>query len=1436
MKTNFTNRWCKSGLLKMFLVVALLYIVPKTQNRLVAQGCSMDCTLRTQLSLDANCYSEVTPDMVLNASKTSCPTGQFKVILRYNGKIIPTSPFVDHNWINKDLEVTVMDTISGNSCWSTMHVEDKLPPQLECKSDTFYCYDLYTWAGPTVTENCGLPVKINLVDERIIPLRCDTYFVKRIERDYTATDQWGNTSDICTDTIFLKRIPLDSIVAPKNFVKGAIVHPPPIPPIVGDTPAISCVDVMAGRVPLLDNGAPDWKYTGVPTVGGFKLFPNADVYCNTTTFFHDVYYGKVGCVEKWIRFWTIQEWWCNGDSIRIIPQGIEIIDTVPPVIQCPPNITMTTTGGYQCEGAVWLPVPEAYDSCQGDNITIDVTWPGGFYHDLKQPLRTVLPVGHNKVTYRVYDARDTKGCYNMDSCSIDVWVRDQTAPVVICKKHTTVSLTYDSTVHVYAKVFDNGSYDDCCIDSMKVRRMDEGGDCNYAPYFKPYVEFCCADIGKTIMVILRVYDCHGNFNDCMVEVEVQDKMPPKIFCPTQFVLVPCEYKFEIDKLGDYFGKLVDDKYKRKTHTLYGDYVYSVGAFQGEFPFCRIPRPTPSIVKLNIIKPDGTLDHSTVLPIVEGPRKYTTEITANLRPQVSGMLTVPGLGDIVLSNKVMDGYAHDNCKVKITEKYEDFRDQCGIGFIKRTFYATDNNGTDSCCQYIGFYPLTPFEEKDIIWPQDTAVYGCYNPKDFGIDVTGKPKFLNEDECSLVGYDYEDQEFKFFKGTNLCFKLVRKWRALDWCYKAKTFDEYWSNDYHLKVWNHTQYIKGMNNVDPTFTQLPDDNLKFCSYDINCRKGPVDLVAVGSDDCTPGSELRWEMHLDLDCDGRYDVVKTGLGDTIRLKDSIALGWHCVTFIFEDRCGNQVVKKRNFHVISCKAPTPYCNDGVVIELMPIDRDGDNVPDWGMIETWATDFDLGSFGACGHKVTLSFSKDTTDKSRMYTCDSLGRREVRIWVTDLENGEQAFCVTHVELQDNNKVCPTTNNLGGTIAGLITNMSDVPLNGIPVQMSGSANMQITTSGNGHFEFPKMPFGGSYEVIPNKKTDYLFKVNTRDLLSIQLHLLGKKLLDKTYKYIAADANMDKTISTGDILMIRKLILGKINAFPKAGSWRFVPKNHVFNDPNEPFDFPTGYHLDPFNQSADNMDFYGVKVGDVSGDDGANGLHSGSSTRNKTTLELVVKDMESEQSGEELIVPVRASQVNSIAGLQLTFNFDASLLALEDVLPGELAIDESNIGMNRLTSGVMTMSWNTRNGLPVDVSGDKVLFRLKFKSKAHVKISEALQISSDITPAEAYGINEAMNVRLRYEMAADRADKFVLYQNIPNPFENSTRIGFELPEATNAVLTIFDMTGKAIFTRTVSGEQGYNEVDVKASELNVQGILYYQLDTKSHTATKKMVVLGH
>ena len=126
---------------------------------------------------------------------------------------------------------------------------------------------------------------------------------------------------------------------------------------------------------------------------------------------------------------------------------------------------------------------------------------------------------------------------------------DYIAPVAICDAHTVVSLSNDGTARVYATDIDDGSYDNCHIDEYKVRRMVQG----WCPpgvvddtQFRPYVEFCCEDVGQTIWV-MRVVDEHGLWNECMAEVTVQDNSTPHFQCPPN-ITVSCNYHFDDDDL------------------------------------------------------------------------------------------------------------------------------------------------------------------------------------------------------------------------------------------------------------------------------------------------------------------------------------------------------------------------------------------------------------------------------------------------------------------------------------------------------------------------------------------------------------------------------------------------------------------------------------------------------------------------------------------------------------------------------------------------------------------------------------------------------------------------------------------------------------------------------------------------------------------------
>jgi len=87
---------------------------------------------------------------------------------------------------------------------------------------------------------------------------------------------------------------------------------------------------------------------------------------------------------------------------------------------------------------------------------------------------------------------------------------------------------------------------------------------------------------------------------------------------------------------------------------------------------------------------------------------------------------------------------------------------------------------------------------------------------------------------------------------------------------------------------------------------------------------------------------------------------------------------------------------------------------------------------------------------------------------------------------------------------------------------------------------------------------------------------------------------------------------------------------------------------------------------------------------------------------------------------------------------------------------------------------------------------------------------------------------------AKEFILLQNRPNPFAQETIIGFQLPEATEASLTIYDIAGRVVWKQTKSYEAGKHHIMMDKADLGATGVFYYQLSTDEYSATKKMIVL--
>lgn len=289
--------------------------------------------------------------------------------------------------------------------------------------------------------------------------------------------------------------------------------------------------------------------------------------CKINTTFTDTKIDICPKSFKVLRAWSVLDW-CSGEILSR-HQVIKVVDEKAPVVTCPADITgspladmfddpegqgvagVITTDPYTCSGSWTVRPPVTINDCNETTWTVRFkkeTVPGqvpgpevpfvsqdgdtrvtGTYPNFRI---INLPAGRTWIQYLVTDA-----CGNIGECFTEIDVIDRTPPVAICDEFTVVTLSTNGRALVFAETFDDGSYDNCTAVTFDVRRMTAGcGQSTTA--WAPFIEVCCDDVARDVIVELRVTDAFGNRNTCMVTVRTQDKVPPVITCPVN-VTIDC---------------------------------------------------------------------------------------------------------------------------------------------------------------------------------------------------------------------------------------------------------------------------------------------------------------------------------------------------------------------------------------------------------------------------------------------------------------------------------------------------------------------------------------------------------------------------------------------------------------------------------------------------------------------------------------------------------------------------------------------------------------------------------------------------------------------------------------------------------------------------------------------------------------------------------
>ncbi len=1086
------------------------------------------------------------------------------------------------------------------------------------------------------------------------------------------------------------------------------------------------------------------------------------------------------CGEKWTRSWKVLDW-CNPSigPVQIATQAVTITDTIAPTfVDCPDssavgganNPMIVDLGHFECEINMTpekLVPPTATDNCD-PNPTVSMFCVEQLHLGAWKKIGTNLSNSGALFcdTFRIgWVAADA--CHEQikqDTCFKYVIIRDVTKPSAVCVDQLNFSLGDDWARIVDVDEIDGGSWDACGIAKREI--SFDGIN------FDVQAVLACEAIHDDPKVYLRITDTKGNQNTCWTNINIKDDIYPSC------------------------GKLPD-----------------VDLYCDEFKTGDLGASTDT-------NKNGLFDDDEYLPL-------TGDMLAAFNAEYGDPLDI----------------CEDNVKCApmiIEQEYQLTEWPCGQTRIQRRYRATDWGPNKSPWE-TQLIALQYRPSWQITFPADWAGECGEAFPEAALDI-------QSGACDQIGWEHEDKVFII--EDEACYKVERTYHIINWClYKAgddpiaisRVEDDHGFVD-STRTIDHTGY-----ETDGYFTYI--QVLKVHSF------GGPDITISDVDTCLAGEGMAGETATTPD--GMYDCdeMRTFSAEATTCVDFAALDFwwslyvdqvkvdsgkgskftypvnpgriYRAQFSASDPCGNGSTVSREYTFTDCKRPTAYCESGIRVEM------GQE----GRITVWSSDVDRGSFDNCTPKDLLRFrlwhstlgDPPATLEEVLalpsnvdFDCNNFGTQLVRMYVID-KDGNYAFCVSTIDVQDNMRVCQPLNDPDGFVSGSIQTTDDKMMNNVTVTATSSDGISIATvTEDGLFQL-SLPKNDSYTLKPELDTDPLNGVTTFDLVLISKHILGLQSFNSPYQYVAADVNQSGTISAYDMVQLRQLILNINQKFPNNTSWKFVDATYTFTNDNPANEaYRETVELSDM-QDEMQADFMAVKIGDVNQSASFDQAVAADS-RSFTGIQVADQDLE---VGQTYTVDFVLPATTTLEGYQFTIDYQD--LALIDLV--EATAKEHNFGFNLTKRGLLTTSWNTSGAVPT--ATDTKLFSLIFKSSTAGRLSEKLSITSSITTAEAYD-TEGNITNVKLDFIGSEPAGIQLYQNRPNPFRETTSIGFYLPEAGKADLNILDVQGKVL--KEISGvyEKGHHEIQLNATDLAGKGVLYYHLVMDKKQVIKRMIVI--
>lgn len=403
-----------------------------------------------------------------------------------------------------------------------------------------------------------------------------------------------------------------------------------------------------------------------------------------------------------------------------------------------------------------------------------------------------------------------------------------------------------------------------------------------------------------------------------------------------------------------------------------------------------------------------------------------------------------------------------------------------------------------------------------------------------------------------------------------------------------------------------------------------------------------------------------------------------------------------------------------------------------------------------------------------------------------------------------FLVTPVTFQ------ATASNAVLTISGYCSYYkNNIPINKVMVKTSGSGVVTASSDGEGYYQLAGLEAQGNYTITPEQATfnDWSAHLITTYQAALTLRYVVGLESFTSAQVKAADVDKDGKVTAYDAALVAQFAVGlPPRSNSHVGEWIFSPA------------FRSYFEL---NTSYQNQNYTGILLGDVTGD------WNQSYGQKKATIVPAVEwlnDIKIEPG--KITIPIKIAGVQDMISWQLHLKFDPARVQFNAIKKG--AAGSRLPLLQNCGDGNLYIGMYGSEEIHSDESYTEIIFDVRETSNDRIEFE---------VPYFQVNNNPVQQGSITLDVDGIIPGDFVLLQNFPNPFNPTTTISYQLPEAGAMKLVIFNLTGQEIITLEDQDQQAglhqieWNGLDKAGAEI-VSGVYFCHLHFRNQVRTIKLL----